>query len=323
VRGFLLARARQAALVLVAVVTLTFVLAHAAPGDPFWAIEDPQLSAAERDRLRTEWGYDLPVWKQYVTWLGNIATGDFGWSHSRGQPVAAVLRDAVPNTLLLMLPAVLLGMLAGIALGTWQAARHGRAASRAVDAATLTLASIPDFVVALVVLSLFALRWHLAPASGMVDPVFHDSMPALGRMLDVASHLWLPGCTLALLIAAAVSRYQRVAVLGVLHEPYIQTARAKGASDRVTILRHAVPNALGPVIAIGGLLFPTMFAGAVFVEKIFAWPGMGRTIVDAVAGRDYALVQAIVVAGTVLVLVANTAADIIASVVNPRTRLEA
>ena len=322
-RGFLLARARQAALVLVAVVTLTFVLAHAAPGDPFWAIEDPQFSAAERDRLRSAWGYDLPVWKQYVTWLGNIATGDFGWSHSRGQPVAAVLRDAVPNTLLLMVPAVLIGMLAGVALGTWQAARHERAAARAADTATLILVSIPDFVVALLALSLFGLQWQLAPASGMVDPVFHDSMPALSRILDVASHLWLPAGTLAVLIAAAVSRYQRVAVLGVLHEPYIQTARAKGASERVTILRHAVPNALGPVIAIGGLLFPTMFAGAVFVEKIFAWPGMGLTIVDAVAGRDYALVQAIVVAGTVLVLAANTAADILASVVNPRTRLDA
>jgi ABC-type dipeptide/oligopeptide/nickel transport system permease component len=133
----------------------------------------------------------------------------------------------------------------------------------------------------------------------------------------------LPAATLAVLIAASVSRYQRTAMLGVMREDYLRTARAKGATARRVLLRHALRNALGPVIAIGGLLVPAVLAGAVFVEKVFAWPGMGLTIVHAVAGRDYALVQAIVLIGTVLVLVANTAADAIAAAVNPRTRLEA
>jgi peptide/nickel transport system permease protein len=322
VRGFLLARSRQAALVIVAVVTITFVLAHAAPGDPFWAIDDPQMTTAERDRLRTQWGYDAPLWQQYVRWLGNFAMGDFGWSHSRSEPVMAVLRDAVPNTLLLMVPAVVAGMLAGIAFGTWQAVRRSGIASRVSDAVTLTLISIPDFVVALAFLSLFAIHWQLAPASGMVDAVHHESMSGLGRIGDVLAHMVLPGSTLALLIAAVVSRYQRVAVLGVLQEEYLRTARAKGAPPGHVIVHHVLRNASGPVIAIGGLLVPAMLAGAVFIEKIFAWPGMGLTVVDAVAGRDYALVQAIVVVGTLLVLVANTAADIIAATVNPRTRLE-
>lgn len=321
-RGFLLARARQAVLVIIAVATITFALAHAAPGDPFWAIDDPQLGEAARAQLRAQWGYDQPVWSQYLRWLGNFATGDFGWSHSRGRPVVDVLRDAVPNTLLLMIPAVVLGVLAGVAFGTWQAARHGRRGARIADAAALALASVPDFLVALAALTLVSVTLGLAPVSGMVDPVHHDSLSWFGRVADVAAHLWLPAGTLATLIAVSVSRYQRTAVLGALREDYARTARAKGATERHVLVHHVLRNALGPVIAIGGLLVPSMVAGAVFVEKVFAWPGMGLTVVDAVAGRDYALVQAIVVISTVLVLVANTAADVVAAAVNPRTRLE-
>lgn len=321
-RGFLLARARQAALVIVAVVTITFVLAHAAPGDPFWAIEDPQMTAADRDRLREQWGYDAPILQQYGRWIANFAQGDFGWSHSRSQPVSAVLRDAIPNTLLLTVPAVILGVLAGMAFGTWQAVKRRTALARISDATTLALISIPDFVVALALLSLFAVHWQLAPVSGMVDAVYHDSLSTLGRIGDVLAHMALPGVTLALIVAAVVSRYQRAAVLGVLQEEYLRTAHAKGAPPGHIVLHHVLRNASGPVIAIAGLLVPTMFAGAVFVEKIFAWPGMGLTVVDAVAGRDYALVQAIVVIGTVIVLVANTLADVVAAAVNPRTRLE-
>jgi peptide/nickel transport system permease protein len=323
VRRFVFARARQAAIVVAVVVTLAFALAHLAPGNPFWALDNPRISQVERERLSAVWGYDQPVWRQYVRWLSNFATGEFGWSHSRSQPVSTVLRETVPNTLLLMAPALVLGLLAGIALGTWQAAARSRVLARLSDLATLVLVSMPDFVVALAVLTLFAAHWHLAPASGMTDPVFHDTMSLGHRIADIAAHMVLPCATLALLVAASVSRYHRAAVLGVMQEEFVRAARAKGVPERRVLLQHVLRNALGPVIAIGGLLLPAMFAGAVFVEKVFAWPGMGRTLVEAVAGRDYHLMQAMVVVGTVLVTCAGAAADVLAVIVNPRTRLDA
>ena len=321
-RGFILARLAQAAVVIVAVATLTFALARLAPGDPFLAFDDPRLTEADRTALRADWGYDRPLYVQYGRWIGNLATGDLGWSHSRGRPVSEVLSAAVPNTLLLTFPAVLFGLLGGVAFGTWKAVRHGRFATRAADAATLAFVSIPDFIVAVAVLSIVGIELQWLPTSGMVDVVNHDAMSLFGRAGDIATHMILPAGTLALIIAAAVSRYHRAAMLGVLQSDHLRTARAKGASETRIIMRHALPNALGPVIAIAGLLAPAVFGGAVFVEKVFAWPGMGLIVVDAVTGRDYALVQATVLIGTVLVVVSSIVADIVAVMVNPRTRID-
>jgi peptide/nickel transport system permease protein len=320
---FALQRSGQTAVVVVLVVTISFTLAHLAPGDPFTSFDEPGTATVDRATLRAQWGYDLPVWRQYVRWVANFASGDFGWSHSRAQPVSAVLRDAVPNTLVLMLPAVCLGLLAGVALGTWQAARRGSLLERASGTATLTLISIPEFIVALTVLLVVAVRWQLAPVSGMVDPVRHDALSLTGRVRDVLAHLVLPGSTLAALIAASVSRYQRAAVLLVLPEDFLRTARAKGATLRRVLLRHALRNALGPVITIAGLLLPAVFGGTVFIERVFAWPGMGLTLVEAVAGRDYPLVQAIVLVGTTLVAAGGAAADVLAAAANPRAGLAA
>jgi peptide/nickel transport system permease protein len=322
VRGFILARLGQAVVVIAAVATLTFGLSRLAPGDPFLAFDDARLTEQERAAMRTDWGYDRPLVEQYGRWLGNLAAGDLGWSHSRSRPVSEVLAAAVPNTLLLTLPAVLLGLLGGVAFGTWKAVRHGRFTTRAADAFTLAFVSVPDFIVAVAVLSIAGIELNWFPTSGMIDVVNHDSMSIVGRMGDIATHMVLPVGTLAIIIAAAVSRYHRAAMLSVLQSDHLRTARAKGASERRVIMRHALPNALGPVIAIAGLLAPTVFGGAVFVEKVFGWPGMGLTVVDAVTGRDYALVQATVLIGTVLVVASAIVADIVAVMVNPRTRID-
>lgn len=320
---FALARARQAIVVVLLVVTLTFLLAHAAPGDPFSSFDSTQISEVDRAALRARWGYDQPVWRQYGTWIANFARADFGWSHTRSRPVAEVLAVAVPNTLLLMVPALLAGLLGGVALGTFQASRRGTVADRVAGTATLALVSVPEFIVALGAILLFAVRWHLAPVSGMVDPVRHDTMSAAGRAWDVVSHLTLPAATLALLIGAVVSRYHRASMLGVLPEDFVRTARAKGADERRVLLRHALRNALTPVIAIAGLLLPAMVGGAVFVEKIFGWPGMGLVLVDAVTGRDYALVQAVALVGSAMVVLGGATAEVVAAAANPRMELRA
>ena len=318
-----LSRAGQAAVVVAVVATMAFVLVHLAPGDPFSNADDPSFTGAMRARERTRWGYDKPLPEQYVRWIGNLARGEFGWSHERSRPVSDVLRETLPNTLLLMGTALFVGVVAGVALGTWQAARHLSPAERASNLLTIGLLSVPEFILSLGVVALFAGHWRWFPASGMVDPAWHESFSAVGRAMDVLRHLALPAGTLAALTAAAVSRYHRTAMLAVLPEEFVRTARAKGASERVAVLHHALRNALGPLITISGLMLPALFGGAVFVEQIFSWPGMGLTMINAVNGRDYQLVLAGVIVSSVLVAAGGALADVLAVIADPRLRTEA
>ncbi len=320
-RRLLVSRAAQAAVVIGLVATLAFVLLHLAPGDPFsGSLDDPRMTGEMRAQQRHLWGYDRPLPAQYARWVGNLARGEFGYSLTLRQSVGEVLRETVPHTLLLMGTALVLGLAAGVALGTWQAARGGSLADRATGAATLLALSVPEFLVALGALALFAMRWHWLPTGGMNDPAIHERLSLGGRVLDVARHLVLPAGTLAALTAAAVSRYQRTAMLAVLPEDFVRTARAKGASERAVLVRHALRNALGPLIAIVGLVLPALFGGAVFVETIFAWPGMGLTMVRGVDGRDYPLVLAGVLVGSALVAVGGALADVLAALADPRLR---
>jgi peptide/nickel transport system permease protein len=324
VRRFLLTRAAQALVVIALVATLAFVLVHLAPGDPFTtSLDDPSNTAAVHAAQMHRWGYDQPLPVQYVKWLGNLARGEFGWSHSRNRSVADVLIETVPRTLLLTGSGLFAGILAGIALGTWQAARHGTPAERATSTVAIAALSVPEFLVALAALALPAARWHWFPVSGIIDPAMHDSMSAFGRAMDVLRHLALPAATLALLTAAWVSRYHRAAMLAVLPEEYVRTARAKGAGEFTAVARHALRNALGPLITIVGLLLPALFGGTVFVETIFSWPGVGRMMVDAVSGNDYPLVLAGVIVGSALVALGSALADVLAALANPRVRIGA
>jgi peptide/nickel transport system permease protein len=324
VRRFLLARGAQAVAVIAIVATLAFVLVHLAPGDPFGAsLDDPANGEELHAQQMHRWGYDQPLPVQYGKWFGNLARGELGWSHSRNRRVAVVLADTVPRTLLLMGTALIGGVLAGLLLGTWQAARRGGIAERVSGTLATAVLSVPEFLVALAALALPAARWHWFPVSGIVDPALHDSMGPMGRAWDVARHLALPAGTLALLTAAAVSRYHRSAMLAVLPEEFVRTARAKGAGEFTAVVRHALRNALGPVITIVGLLLPALLGGAVFVETIFSWPGMGRMMVEAVAGNDYPLVLAGVLAGSLLVVVGSALADVLSALTDPRVRIEA
>jgi peptide/nickel transport system permease protein len=324
VRRFLLARGAQALVVVAIVATFTFALVHLAPGDPFGAsLDDPANSAALHAEEMHQWGYDQALPVQYAKWLGNLVRGDFGWSHSRHRPVSEVLLETVPRTLLLMGSALVAGVVAGLALGTWQAARRGTGAERASNALAIATLSIPEFLVALAAVALPAARWHWFPVSGMTDPVLHFSMNTVERASDMLRHLVLPAGTLALLTAASVSRHHRSAMLTVLPEEYIRTARAKGAGEFVTMVRHALRNALGPFTTIVGLRLPALFGGAVFVEAIFGWPGIGHMMVDAAVGNDYPLVLAGVIVGSALVAVGGALADVLAALADPRVRIDA
>lgn len=303
------------------VATLSFVLIHAAPGEPFAAMrEDPRVTAEMAQRLRAQYGLDRPLGEQYLRYMGRLARGDLGESFMQRRPVGAVLGDALPRTILLMSTALVFAFALGIALGAWQAYRRGSRFDSIASTVCLTLASIPEYLLALALLALFAFKLPLFPTGGMNDPVLWRFSSPVERLTDIAQHIVLPATTLVLIIGAVVSRYQRAALLDVLPDDFIRTAKAKGVTERRVLFVHALRNALLPTITLLGLSFPALVGGAVFVETVYAWPGMGRTIVDAMTSRDYPLVVGSLVIGSLFVVAGSLVADAAALLADPRSK---
>ncbi len=322
---FLLGRLAQSALVLGLAVSVVFALLRAAPGDPLsGSTLDATTAPATRELLRRQYALDRPLLEQYAHFVGSALRGELGMSLSRGRPVAQVLRDVVPNTVLLMGTGLFLGILGGIALGAWQGSRDTRSSATSARVARmserigLAIIATPEYIVATAMLTLFAATWRLFPIGGMVSLGVHDSLGPVAQAGDVLWHLTLPALTLALIVGAGVARYQRTEMRLVLARPFIRTARAKGVPEARVLVHHALRNALGPVITLCGLLLPSLVGGAVFVEAIFAWPGMGRTMVEAVTGRDYPLAIGAVIVSSVLVALGGLLADVAAAVADPR-----
>ncbi|HJR62903.1 MAG TPA: ABC transporter permease [Gemmatimonadaceae bacterium] len=314
-------RVLQAALVVFLVSSLTFFLVHLAPGDPFsGTLSDARVSEAVRQQWRTAFGLDRPLADQYWLYLRNVARGDLGYSFSTNRPVSAALADAIPNTLLLMGVALVASFAIGVGLGIVQAARRRSIVDRALTGASLFVYSMPDFWLAAMVMLLLGYWVPVFPVSGMLDPVIHDYLGFWGRVRDIAYHMVLPAATLTLLSAAGIARHQRSAMLEASSKDFVLVARAKGATERQVVLRHVFRNALIPVITLLGLAFPYLLGGSVFVEKVFSWPGMGYLTVQAIGTRDYPLVTAAVLIGSLLVTLGNLLADLLHAWADPRVR---
>jgi peptide/nickel transport system permease protein len=236
------------------------------------------------------------------------------------QSVARALAGALPRTLLLTGLSLSLSLAIGMLIGVVQAARRGSWFDRVSSGVLLFFYSLPDFWGALMILLAFAYWWPLLPAGNMVDPVMHDYMGAGQALLDRIRHLILPVASLTLLTTASIARYQRAAMLEILPSDYIRTARAKGVSERSLLFHHALRTALTPLITLAGLYIPALLGGAVFVEQVFSWPGMGRLLVDAAATRDYFLLTGCVLVGSVTVVAGSLLADLLALAVDPRQR---
>ena len=304
------------------VTTLTFVLVHLAPGDPISAALDrPGVTNEVRQQWRESFGLDKPLGEQYVRWISNAARGELGFSFSHRRPVRDVIADTLPRTMLLAGLSFALSFLLGVTVGVLQAERPGSRRDRWLGRVLLLLYSVPDFWLALIALLAFAYWLPLLPAGGIVDPVMHDYLSTGGRIADRLKHLVLPVVTLTLLASASIARYQRSALLDVLPSDWMRTALAKGLSWRAAVRQHAVRNALLPTITLAGLWLPSLAAGAVFVEKVFSWPGMGLATVNAIGARDYPLVTAGVLVISVLVVLGALLADLAVAVVDPRVRL--
>jgi len=312
----------------IGIATIVFFAVNLAPGDPTARFLSPGMSQAVIDQMRTNFGLDEPVHVRYVKWLGAMLTGDFGYSFSHSRPVLDVLADFLPNTLALSAAALLVAFVLGILLGTVQAVRQYSKLDSGLSVVLLFFYSMPSFWLALMLiltLSLFARNvWELPiwfPASGMVSTEY-DFLSFGGQLRDRFMHLVLPTLSLALVLTAGIARYMRGSMLEVIRQDYVRTARAKGLSERVVVFKHALRNALIPIITLVGLYIPVLFSGTIFIETVFAWPGMGRTIYDAILQRDYPLVMAGSFFFAVMVVAANLIADILYAVVDPRIRYE-
>jgi len=297
VLSYVARRLAQAAVIVAFVAAISFALIHLAPGDPFSAVMDnPNVSESVRQTLRAQYGLDKPLTEQFVRYIGRLAQGDLGWSFSHDRPVLEVLGSALPNTLLLMTVALVGSFSLGILIALMQVARRGSAVDHTLSGVTLLLFSMPDFWFAILALLAFTYWLPIFPVGGAVDAVMHDYMGLGARIGDRLRHLTLPALTLTVLAAGGVARYQRAALLEVLR------------------------NAFLPIISLIGLSFPALLTGAFFIEKIFAWPGMGLAVVSAISTRDYPLVVGGVIIGSIMVTLGSLLADLLYAWADPRLR---
>ncbi|MGW8283043.1 MAG: ABC transporter permease [Gemmatimonadota bacterium] len=314
-------RALQAIPLLLGIATLIFLILHLAPGDPtaFWF--SPSIPPEVLERMRVSMGLDQPLHVQYVRWLKAFLSGDFGYSYTQFRPVRDVIADALPNTLLLSGASLLVIFGVGCSVGTVQAVRQYGLTDNLLTFVTLFLYSMPGFWLGLMLILGVStgLSWLGLPVSGMTS-VDYSTLSPIGRATDIARHLVLPTIALGLASAAGVARFMRGEMLEVIHQDYIRTARAKGLPERTVILRHALRNALIPVVSLLGLYLPLLFGGAVVIEVVFSWPGMGRLMYDGVLARDYPLVMSASFLFGALVVVGNLIADLLYAAVDPRIR---
>ncbi|MEZ4240883.1 MAG: ABC transporter permease [Myxococcota bacterium] len=323
------------------VVTLTFILVELSPGDISDKFFTPETPPEVREMIVEKYHLDDPAWVRYLAMLRNLATFDFGRSMAQERPVFDLIGDALPNTLLLSIVTLLVLYPVGILVGTLQAVRHNSAFDTSASVGMLVMFSMPAFWLALM-LQLAAFYWAgtltdavragalsksvadllTLPSAGMVDAVMYDYMTPAEQLFDRAKHLLMPGVALGIASAGSTARYMRSAVLEVIRQDYIRTARAKGLREPAVILRHAMRNALLPIITLLGLSVPALFSGTVLVEVIFAWPGMGRLIVDAIFTQDTPVIIACFYVSTLLVAAGNLLADVAYAWADPRIRLE-
>ena len=323
--GFLARRLLGAIPLVLGILTLIFFLMHLAPGDPTSRYFDPNISPQVIEQMRQNMGLDQPVPIQYVKWMGAFLTGDFGYSFGQMRPVAEILPEVMWNTLQLTLMSLAVTFGVGMLIGIFQAVRQYSASDNILTVVALFFYSMPGFWLALMLILVFSLKanqlgWPVQfPASQMTSGGYEFLTP-MEQFRERIMHLILPSLALGIGSAAGIARYMRGSLLEVIRQDFVRTARAKGLEERVVIFKHALRNALLPIITLLGLTLPFLFSGAVLVEVIFAWPGMGRLIVDAVFQRDYPLIMASSFVIAVLVILGNLVADVLYAIADPRIR---
>ena len=315
---FLVGRLLQSLLVLAAMSALVYGLIGLMPGDPIDVMiaSNPDLTAEDADRLKAVYGLDLPIWQRYVNWLAAALQGDWGYSRVHAVPVLDILPDRLGNTLLLLLPSLALSLAIALPVGVLVARRPYGAGAAAVNLLCFAGISVPTFWLALLLIMLFSISLGWLPAGGLAT--IGMSGDAWGTLVDRARHLVLPVLTLTIAGVGGYIRYVRAAVLEQLRQDYVRTALVKGLSKGQVIRRHLLRNALLPIVTVVALDLGMLFSGALIVETMFAYPGMGRLIYDSIMGNDYNLALMGLLLATLMTLAGNLLADIGYVALDPR-----
>src|ERR1700712_1278525 len=309
---FILRRLLSAIPTLILVSLFVFTLQKLLPGDPVQAMAGEERDPAVMEYLREKYRLNDPLPLQYVHWVGNVLQGDFGASLRTEQPVTTLLASKLPVTLELAVLALIIALLIGVPTGVISAVRKGTSVDYAANVFALSGISIPHFWLGILLIMIFAVKLQWLPASGFV-PLGED----VGQNLKT---LILPAFVLGAGLSGVLMRHTRSAMLEVLRADYVRTARAKGLFPRTVILKHALRNALMPIVTLTTLLFGELLGGAVLTEQVFSIPGFGKMIVDAVFNRDYAVVQGVVLCVAIGFLLLNLLADVLYRLINPRLR---
>ncbi|HEY0210661.1 ABC transporter permease [Acerihabitans sp.] len=311
---YFMRRSISAAVLLLVVSFVAFMLITMAPGGPSILI-DPGMSPEDAALMKKLMGLDQPFIVQYGHWLSGVLRGDFGTSLSVRLPVAGIIAQQLPNTLLLAACSLVVAVLISVPLGVMSARRRNSLFDHATAMFSFFGLSVPPFWFGLILVIIFSIKLSWLPAGGMVSE-------GGGGFLDVVSHLVLPTLVLAVANMAELVRYTRSAMITVLQEDFIRTARAKGLSERVTVYKHALANALVPVVTVIGLLIPRLFGGAAITETVFGWPGMGQLAVRAAFERDYPVIMAVTLVTSAIVIVASFIVDLLYAWIDPRISLK-
>lgn len=322
----LLRRLGGVLLLLWLVLTITFALIRLAPGDAATFLVPPSATAADVARIRAELGLDQSIAVQYARWTKGLVHGDLGESFSLHQPVVTALRDALPISVGLGAASLLLTFAIGVPIGMLQAARRGRPLDRVLTVVTTSVYAAPSFWLALALVAVFTYgtaAWGLPRAARL--PAFGVRAPGLDlhgwpAVADILRHALLPVTILTAIGAAGIARFARSSIADVLAQDFVRTARAKGATPRRVYFRHVLATVLPSLVVLFALSLPGLVAGSIFVEAVFAWPGMGRLMVNAIVARDYPLVMGAAAVYATIVLFANLAGDLALPLVDPRRR---
>jgi peptide/nickel transport system permease protein len=293
------------------VVSLVFLLIHLVPGDPVLAMLGEGATPADIDALRHQYGLDQPLWQQYLHYWNGVLHGNLGDSIRLHDSVSHLVAQRYPYTLALTLAALGIGLVLALPAGIAAAIRRGRGLDQALSVVSLFGLSVPGLALGPVLILVFSILLGWLPVSGA---------NAGGRKSIDWHYLVLPAIAMGASLAAILTRMVRTAMLEELGQDYIRTARAKGLNEQVVVWRHALPNALVPIVTVVGLQFGALLAGAIVTEKIFSWPGLGRLVVDAISNRDYALVQGCLLSIGLTYVLVNLLTDVVYRWVNPRMR---
>ncbi|MDG4667497.1 ABC transporter permease [Mycobacterium sp. 236(2023)] len=310
---FVARRLLYSAVVMFGVIIVVFALVHLVPGDPVRIALGTRYNPEAYEALRAASGLDRPLISQFFGYLGSALTGDLGVSFRNGDPVTVTLLERLPATLSLGFAGIVVALAIALPAGIYSALREGKLSDAIVRVTSQFGVSIPDFWMGILLIALFSTVLGWLPTSGY-RPLFEDPAGWL-------RHIILPGLTIGVVAAAILTRYVRSAVLEVAGMGYVRTARSKGLPPRVVTFRHTVRNALVPILTITGIQLATLLGGVIVVEVVFAWPGLGRLVFNAVAARDYPLIQGAVLLIAALFLLINLIVDVLYAVVDPRIRL--